>query len=87
MKQSLLEATLPEGEAIVKEAVVAALGRLALPALSRVGKVLVKNPMASLTAAGAAYDVGSSARKLGDMTSGSKNMMRQHRAFTRPGSM
>ncbi|MCJ7521765.1 MAG: hypothetical protein MUP21_06080 [Dehalococcoidia bacterium] len=76
MKRSLLAELLPDGREMVKEAFIGAAARLGLGALSRVGKVLVKNPLKSATAAFAANDVASSASRMGDVGAGSRNLMR-----------
>lgn len=70
---------------MVKEAIIGALAGMGIKAMSRVGKVLVKRPMASLTAAGAGFDMASSASKMNDMTSGARNMVRS--AVTNPANM
>lgn len=85
MKEDLLSQLAPNAKGMVKEAVAAALGRMALQGMSRAGKVLVKNPMTSATAAFAGMDMGSSVKKMNDLTSGAKNMMNSK--MTTPANM
>jgi hypothetical protein len=85
VKESLLAKTAPDAKGMIKEAVIGALAGMGIKAMSRVGKVLVKRPMMSLTAAGAGVDMASSASKMNDLTSGAKNLVRS--AVTNPASM
>lgn len=85
MKEDLLTRMAPDAREMVKEAVIGALGRLAVQGLSRAGKVLVKNPMTSATAAFAGMDVGGSMKKMNDLTTGARNMMNSK--MTTPANM
>lgn len=85
MKENLLRQHVPEAKEMIKEAVVAALGRMALQGMSRAGKVLVKNPMTSATAAFAGMDMAGSVKKMNDLTTGAKNMMNSK--MTAPANM
>jgi hypothetical protein len=70
---------------MVKEAVIGAIGRLGLQGMTRAGKVLVKNPMTTATAAFAGMDLGGSMKKMNDLTSGARNMMNSK--MTAPANM
>lgn len=75
----------PNAPGMIKEAVLGAIGRLGLQGMSRAGKVLVKNPVMSATAASAGYDVTKSVSKMNDLTSGAKNLMNSK--MTAPANM
>lgn len=70
---------------MIKEAVLGAIGRLAIQGMGRAGKVLVKNPMTSATAAFAGMDLGGSVKKMNDLTSGARNIMNSK--MTAPANM
>jgi hypothetical protein len=72
VKETLLEKLAPEARAMIKEAFVGALAKMGL----RAGKVLVKNPWKSLGAAGTGWEIASSAKGMGDLATGAKNMAR-----------
>lgn len=75
MKEPLLIRLVPGAEGLVKEAVFGAIARLGLQGLSRAGKVLMKNPLTTATAAGAGLDMSKSVTKMNDLTTGAKNLM------------
>lgn len=85
MKETLLDRSVPEAKGLIKEAIIGAIARLGLQGMSRAGKVLVKNPMVSATAASGALDMSKSVSRMNDLTTGAKNIMNSK--MTSPANM
>lgn len=85
MKDDLLSRLAPDAKDLIKEAMIGAVARMGLQGMSRAGKVLVKNPMVSATAAGAGYDMTKSVGRMNDLTTGAKNLMNSK--MTAPANM